>query len=83
MKFIFKLFIKIYFYCLLYVTITNISASYLNSSINTLSLSEIVSTEGMISGQRDIITFIKFEIENVDIDKIRENVLREIDKIQN
>ena len=83
MKFIFKLFIKIYFYCLLYVTITNISASYLNNSINTLSLYEIVSTEGMISGQRDIITFIKFEIENVDIDKIRENVLREIDKIQN
>lgn len=83
MKFLFKLFIKIYFYCLLYVTITNISASYLNNSINTLSLSEIVSTEGMISGQRDIITFIKFEIENVDIDKIRENVLREIDKIQN
>ena len=83
MKFLFRLFIKIYFYCLLYVTITNISASYLNSSINTLSLSEIVSTEGMISGQRDIITFIKFEIENVDIDKIRENVLQEIDKIQN
>ena len=83
MKFLFKLFIKIYFYCLLYVTITNISASYLNNSINTLSLSEIVSTGGMISGQRDIITFIKFEIENVDIDKIRENVLREIDKIQN
>ena len=83
MKFLFRLFIKIYFYCLLYVTITNISASYLNNSINTLSLSEIVSTEGMISGQRDIITFIKFEIENVDIDKIRENVLREIDKIQN
>ena len=83
MKFLFRLFIKIYFYCLLYVTITNISASYLNNSINTLSLSEIVSTEGMISGQRDIITFIKFEIENVDIDKIRENVLQEIDKIQN
>ena len=83
MKFLFRLFIKIYFYCLLYVTITNISASYLNNSINTLSLYEIVSTEGMISGQRDIITFIKFEIENVDIDKIRENVLREIDKIQN
>ena len=83
MKFLFRLFIKIYFYCLLYVTIINISASYLNNSINTLSLSEIVSTEGMISGQRDIITFIKFEIENVDIDKIRENVLREIDKIQN
>ena len=83
MKFLFKLFIKIYFYCLLYVTIINISASYLNNSINTLSLSEIVSTEGMISGQRDIITFIKFEIKNVDIDKIRENVLQEIDKIQN
>ena len=83
MKLLFRLFIKIYFYCLLYVTITNISASYLNNSINTLSLYEIVSTEGMISGQRDIITFIKFEIENVDIDKIRENVLREIDKIQN
>ena len=83
MKFLFRLFIKIYFYCLLYVSITNISASYLNNSINTLSLSEIVSTEGMISGQRDIITFIKFEIENVDIDKIREDVLREIDKIQN
>ena len=83
MKFIFKLFIKIYVYCLLYVSITNLSASYLNNSINTLTISEIVSTEGMISGQRDIVTFIKFEIENVDIDKIRENVLREIDKIQN
>ena len=83
MKFIFKLFIKIYFYCLLYVSITNISASYLNNSINTLSLSEIVSTEGMISGQRDIVTFVKFEIENVDIDKIRENVLRELEKLEN
>jgi len=72
-----------YFYCLLYVSVTNLSASYLNNSINTLTISEIVSTEGMISGQRDIITFIKFEIENVDIDKIREDVLREIDKIQN
>ena len=83
MKFLFRLFIKIYFYCLLYVSITNISASYLNNSINTLSLSEIVSTEGMISGQRDIITFVKFEIENVDIDKIRENVLRELEKLEN
>lgn len=82
MKFIFKLFIKIYFYCLLYVSFTNISASYLNNSIDTLTITEIVSTEGMISGQRDIITFVKFEIENVDIDKIRENVLREIDKIE-
>ena len=82
MKFLFKLFIKIYFYCLLYVSFTNISASYLNNSIDTLTITEIVSTEGMISGQRDIITFVKFEIENVDIDQIKENVLQELDKIQ-
>lgn len=82
MKFLFKLFIKIYFYCLLYVSFTNISASYLNNSIDTLTITEIVSTEGMISGQRDIIIFVKFEIENVDIDQIKENVLQELDKIQ-
>ena len=58
MKF-FKYILICCFYCLLYVSVINISASAINKKLETLSLKEVISIDGMISGQDDIITFIE------------------------
>ena len=65
-------------YCFGYLSIVNISASALNNSLDTLTLNEIISIEGMKSGQKDIFTYLKNQINNVDIESIRQEVIHEI-----
>ena len=53
-------------------------------SLNTteiLTLNEIFSIQGMKSGQKDIYTFLKLKIENIDVKSIQEEILKEIEKI--
>ena len=68
-------------YCFGYLSIVNISASVINNSIDTLTLNEIISIQGMRSGQKDIFTFLKIQINNVDIESIREEVMKELKNI--
>ena len=60
------------------MTIVNISASAINNSLDTLTLNEIISIEGMKSGQKDIFTYLKNQINNVDIESIRQEVIQEL-----
>lgn len=65
-------------YCFGYLSIVNISASAINNSLDTLTLNEIISIEGMKSGQKDIFTYLKNQINNVDIESIRQEVIQEL-----
>ena len=68
-------------YCFGYLSIINISASAINNSLDTLTLNEIVSIQGMRSGQKDIFTFLKIQINNVDVESIREEVIQELNNM--
>ena len=81
MKF-FKYILICCFYCLLYVSVINISASAINKKLETLSLKEVISIDGMISGQDDIITFIEFKIKNTDTESMKEQILIELEKLK-
>tara|TARA_B100000900_G_scaffold262742_1_gene223962 strand:- start:298 stop:555 length:258 start_codon:yes stop_codon:yes gene_type:complete len=82
MKKIFKKLFVFALYCIVYLSVINISASAINSSLKTITLEEIVSIDAMRSGQRDIFTFLKLKLEDVDVEAIQKQVLEEIDKIQ-
>jgi hypothetical protein len=81
MKF-FKYILICCLYCLLYVSLINISASAINKKLETLSLNEVISIDGMISGQDDIITFIEFKIKNTDTESMKEQILNELEKLK-
>ena len=81
MKF-FKYILICCLYCLLYVSLINISASAINKKLETLSLKEVISIDGMISGQDDIITFIEFKIKNTDTESMKEQILNELEKLK-
>ena len=65
-------------YCFLYLSIVNISASAINNSLDTLTIKEVVSIQGMRSGQKDIFTFLKIQINNIDVNAVIEEVSQEI-----
>ena len=81
MKF-FKYILICCLYCLLYVSVINISASAINKKLETLSLKEVIAIDGMISGQDDIITFIEFKIKNTDTESMKEQILSELEKLK-
>lgn len=81
MKF-FKYILICCLYCLLYVSVINISASAINKKLETLSLKEVISIDGMISGQDDIITFIEFKIKNTDTESMKEQILSDLEKLK-
>ena len=81
MKF-FKYILICCLYCLVYVSVINISASAINKKLETLSLKEVISIDGMISGQDDIITFIEFKIKNTDTESMKEQILSELEKLK-
>ena len=81
MKF-FKYILICCLYCFLYVSVINISASAINKKLETLSLKEVISIDGMISGQDDIITFIEFKIKNTDTESMKEQILSELEKLK-
>lgn len=68
-------------YCFGYLSVINISASVINNTTESLTLNEIFSIQGMKSGQKDIYTFLKLKIDNIDVKSIQEEILKEIEKI--
>jgi len=64
-----------------YVSLINISASAINNSIETLTLTEIFSVQAMKSGQKDVFTFLRLQIEGIDVEKMREEIVNELEKI--
>lgn len=68
-------------YCLGYLSIVNISASAINNSLDTLTLNEIVSIQGMRSGQKDVFTFLKIKINNIDVEAIKAEVRQELNNM--
>ena len=83
MKKIFKNLFVFALYCIGYISVINISASAINSSLETITLEEIVSIDAMRSGQRDVFTFLKLKLEDVDVEALQKQVIEEIDKMQN
>ena len=76
-----KLFKKLWvfgIYCFGYLSIVNISASVINNTLDTLTLDEIISIQGMRSGQKDIFTFLKIQINNIDVEAIKAEVRQEL-----
>lgn len=65
-------------YCFGYLSIVNISASAINNTLDTLTLDEIISIQGMRSGQKDIFTFLKIQINNIDVESIKSEVRQEL-----
>ena len=80
MKKVFKKLIVFGFYCIMYVTVVNISSSVINNSFETINFEEIVSIDGMRSGQKDVYTYIKLKIEKIDVDEIRKQIIKELEK---
>ena len=64
----------------MYVTVVNISSSVINNSFETINFEEIVSIDGMRSGQKDVYTYIKLKIEKIDVDEIRKQIIKELEK---
>ena len=73
--------LSLVFYCVGYVSLINISASAINNSIETLTLTEIFSVQAMKSGQKDVFTFLRLQIEGIDVEKMREEIVNELEKI--
>ena len=81
MKLFFKKLILFCLYCLGYLSIINVSASAINNSLDTLTLNEIISIQGMKSGQKDVYTFLELKIQNIDVKSIQEEIKRELNRI--
>ena len=81
MKIIIKKLLVFVIYCFGYLSVINISASVINNTTDTLTLNEIISIQGMKSGQEDVFTFLKLKFQNIDVKSIQEEVLKEIEKI--
>ena len=73
--------LSLVFYCVGYGSLINISASVINNSIETLTLTEIFSVQAMKSGQKDVFTFLRLQIEGIDVEKMREEIVNELEKI--
>jgi hypothetical protein len=81
MKILIKKLLVFVIYCFGYLSVINISASVINNTTDTLTLNEIISIQGMRSGQKDVFTFLKLKFQNIDVKSIQEEVLKEIEKI--
>jgi hypothetical protein len=81
MKILIKKLLVFVIYCFGYLSVINISASVINNTTDTLTLNEIISIQGMKSGQEDVFTFLKLKFQNIDVKSIQEEVLKEIEKI--
>jgi hypothetical protein len=81
MKFL-KFILISFLYCIMYISLLNISASSINNKLETLSFNELISIDGMISGQNDIVTFIEFKIKNTDTEAMKKKILYELEKLK-
>jgi hypothetical protein len=69
-------------YCFTYVCSVNVLSSAINNKLETLNLEEAISIDGMISGQYDILIYIEYKFKNIDTEKIKNEVLKDIKSIK-
>lgn len=80
MKKLLKTILTLSLYCLGYLITVNVAASFVNKTMDTVTLDEVFSFDAMKSGQRDVFTYVKFKIKDIELESIKQEVLKEIEK---
>ena len=78
MKKVGSVLLKFSAFCLVYVIAVNVIAAYVNDSIDTLTVIEATSVNGMKTGQRDILVFLEQKLEEVDVEELRQDIMDEL-----
>lgn len=61
-------------YCIGYILVINLTASFINDSLDEIDLVEVLSVKSMKAGQKDILVATRKKIENVDLESIQEEI---------
>ena len=78
MKKVGSVLLKFSAFCMVYVIAVNVIAAYVNDSIDTLTVIEATSVNGMKTGQRDILVFLEQKLEEVDVEELRQDIVDEL-----
>ena len=73
-------------YCIGYILVINLTASFINDSLDEIDLVEVLSVKSMKAGQKDILVATRKKIENVDLESIQDEItakLKEWEEITN
>ena len=82
MKRVGSVLLKFCAFCLVYVIAVNVIAAYVNDSIDTLTVIEATSVNGMKTGQRDILVFLEQKLEEVDVEELRQDIMDELNSYE-
>lgn len=82
MKKVGSVLLKFCAFCLVYVIAVNVIAAYVNDSIDTLTVIEATSVNGMKTGQRDILVFLEQKLEEVDVEELRQDIMDELNSYE-
>lgn len=61
-------------YCIGYILVINLTASFINDSLEEIDLVEVLSVKSMKAGQKDILVAARKTIENVDLESIQDEI---------
>lgn len=61
-------------YCIGYILVINLTASFINDSLDEIDLVEVLSVKSMKAGQKDILVATRKKIENVDLESIQDEI---------
>lgn len=61
-------------YCIGYILVINLTASFINDSLDEIDLVEVFSVKSMKAGQKDILVATRKKIENVDLESIQDEI---------
>lgn len=61
-------------YCIGYILVINLTASFINDSLDEIDLVEVLSVKSMKAGQKDILVAARKTIENVDLESIQDEI---------
>ena len=61
-------------YCIGYILVINLTASFINNSLDEIDLVEVLSVKSMKAGQKDILVATRKKIENVDLESIQDEI---------
>lgn len=82
MKKVGSVLLKFCAFCLVYVIAVNVIAAYVNDAIDTLTVIEATSVNGMKTGQRDILVFLEQKLEEVDVEELRQDIMDELNSYE-
>ena len=61
-------------YCIGYILVINLTASFITDSLDEIDLVEVLSVKSMKAGQKDILVATRKKIENVDLESIQDEI---------